>query len=97
MQTTDYEEKGNPQQYEGSGRRQSSMGFANNASATSNTNFNNVRRYSTAYISSSYHSANILRMEQEISRMRRTINLLISVGMVFCICWMPLNILNTVS
>ena len=51
MQTTDYEEKGNPQQYEGSGRRQSSMGFANNASATSNTNFNNVRRYSTAYIS----------------------------------------------
>ena len=39
----------------------------------------------------------VVRLEQDISRMRRTIHLLISVGMVFCICWMPLNILNTVS
>ena len=39
----------------------------------------------------------ILRMEQDISRMRRTIHLLISIGMVFCICWLPLNILNVVS
>ena len=39
----------------------------------------------------------VSRLEQDISRMRRTIHLLISVGMVFCICWMPLNILNTVS
>jgi hypothetical protein len=38
----------------------------------------------------------IERIENDISRMRRTIHLLISVGLVFCICWLPLNILNTV-
>jgi len=42
-------------------------------------------------------SSIIERIENDIHRMRRTIHLLISVGMVFCICWLPLNILNTVS
>ena len=37
------------------------------------------------------------RIENDISRMRRTIHLLISVGLVFCVCWLPLNINNLVS
>ena len=37
------------------------------------------------------------RIENDMSRMRRTIHLLISMGLVFCICWLPLNILNFVS
>ena len=37
------------------------------------------------------------RIENDIYRMRRTIHLLISVGLIFCICWLPLNILNIVS
>ena len=55
-----------------------------------NSSETNIRRTSTAC-----HV--ISRLEQDISRMRRTTHLLISIGMVFCICWMPLNILNTVS
>ena len=39
----------------------------------------------------------LAKIEGEIQRMRRTIYLLISVGMIFCICWLPLNILNIVS
>ena len=74
----------------GDRRRQPSMGFLNKVNSNSNINANNARRYSIA-------SHVISRLEQEISRMRRTIHLLMSVGMVFCICWMPLNILNTVS
>lgn len=43
-------------------------------------------------------NANLIdRIENDIHRMRRTIHLLISMGLVFCICWLPLNILNTVS
>ncbi|CAB4058982.1 NPFR [Lepeophtheirus salmonis] len=38
----------------------------------------------------------ITRMENDIQRMRRIINLLISVGVIFCVCWLPLNILNSV-
>ena len=71
-------------------RRRSSLGLFNNINSNSHINSNHVRRYSTA-------SHVVARLEQEISRMRRTIHLLMSVGMVFCICWMPLNILNTVS
>lgn len=37
------------------------------------------------------------RMENDIRKMRRTIYLLISMGLVFCVCWLPLNIFNTVS
>lgn len=47
--------------------------------------------------SSGTGSSIIERIENDIHRMRRTIHLLISVGIVFCICWLPLNILNTVS
>ena len=36
------------------------------------------------------------RIETDIRKMRRTIYLLISMGCVFCICWLPLNIFNTV-
>ena len=32
-----------------------------------------------------------------VQRMRRTIRLLISVGCIFCFCWLPLNVLNIVS
>ncbi len=47
---------------------------------------------------SSSANANLIdRIENDIHRMRRTIHLLISMGLVFCICWLPLNILNTVS
>ena len=43
-------------------------------------------------------NANLIdRIENDIHRMRRTIHLLISMGLVFCVCWLPLNILNTVS
>ena len=45
----------------------------------------------------SAHSNLIDRIENDIHRMRRTIHLLISMGLAFCICWLPLNILNTVS
>merc|ERR1712126_237815 len=31
---------------------------------------------------------------EAIQRMRRTIRLLISVGCIFCFCWLPLNVLN---
>ncbi|CAB4060485.1 NPFR [Lepeophtheirus salmonis] len=40
-----------------------------------------------------------LRLQQKnepAHKMRRTINLLISVGVIFCVCWLPLNILNSV-
>ena len=37
------------------------------------------------------------RIENDINRMRKTTNLLIWVGALFCVCWLPLNILNTVS
>jgi len=57
----------------------------------------NVNLTTTSNRRTSTVSHAVLRLEQDISRMRRTIHLLISVGMVFCICWMPLNILNTVS
>ena len=46
---------------------------------------------------STAHSNIIDRIESDIGRMRRTIHLLISVGLVFCVCWLPLNIVNTVS
>lgn len=36
------------------------------------------------------------RIENDILRMKRTTNLLIWVGVIFCVCWLPLNILNTV-
>ncbi len=36
------------------------------------------------------------RIENDVTRMRRTTNLLIWVGVMFCVCWLPLNILNTV-
>ena len=36
------------------------------------------------------------RIENDILRMKRTSNLLIWVGLMFCVCWLPLNILNTV-
>ena len=49
-------------------------------------------------LSASSCSANVVeRIENDICRMRRTIHLLISVGLVFCVCWLPLNILNTVG
>merc|ERR1711963_282378 len=43
---------------------------------------------------STAHSNIIDRIESDIGRMRRTIHLLISVGLVFCVCWLPLNIVN---
>jgi hypothetical protein len=42
-------------------------------------------------------SITVERIEKDIQRMRRTSHLLIWVGLMFCICWLPLNILNTVS
>ena len=36
------------------------------------------------------------RIENDMNRMKRTIHLLISVGLVFCVCWLPLNINNLV-
>ena len=43
-------------------------------------------------------NANLIdRIENDIHRMRRTIYLLISMGLVFCVCWLPLNIVNLVS
>ena len=46
---------------------------------------------------SSANSNLIDRIENDIHRMRRTIYLLISMGLVFCVCWLPLNIVNFVS
>ena len=46
---------------------------------------------------SSANSNLIDRIENDIHRMRRTIYLLISMGLVFCVCWLPLNIVNLVS
>ena len=71
-------------------RRQSMPAVCVNRMNLSTTTTTNSRRTSNV-------SHVVVRLEQDISRMRRTIHLLISVGMVFCICWMPLNILNTVS
>ena len=68
-------------------RRQSSPAVCTNKV---NLGITNGRRPSTAC-----HV--VSRLEQDISRIRRTMHLLISMGIVFCICWMPLNILNTVS
>jgi len=45
---------------------------------------------------SSANSNLIDRIETDIHRMRRTIYLLISMGLVFCVCWLPLNIVNLV-
>ncbi|QQP41876.1 Uncharacterized protein FKW44_016371, partial [Caligus rogercresseyi] len=36
------------------------------------------------------------RRERNIIRLRRTIKLLCWIGAIFCICWLPLNILNAV-
>lgn len=36
------------------------------------------------------------RRERNIMRLRRTIKLLCWIGAIFCICWLPLNILNAV-
>lgn len=33
----------------------------------------------------------------DIRRMKRTTTLLISIGVIFCVCWLPLNIVNIVS
>ena len=71
-------------------RRQSMPAVCVNRMNVNLTTTNSNRRPSTVT-----HA--VSRLELDISRMRRTIHLLISVGMVFCICWMPLNILNTVS
>ena len=49
-----------------------------------------------APMKSAANSNLIDRIENDIHRMRRTIHLLISMGLVFCVCWLPLNILNTV-
>ncbi len=45
-----------------------------------------------------HSSSNVIveRLENDIQRMRRTTKLLISVGVIFCVCWLPLNIVNTV-
>ena len=42
-------------------------------------------------------TAIVERIENDIQRMRRTTFLLISVGVIFCVCWLPINILNVVS
>ena len=36
------------------------------------------------------------RIENDVQRMKRTSNLLIWVGVMFCVCWLPLNVINTV-
>eukprot|EP00095_Tigriopus_kingsejongensis_P011593 maker-scaffold297_size217559-snap-gene-1.19 protein:Tk11593 transcript:maker-scaffold297_size217559-snap-gene-1.19-mRNA-1 annotation:"neuropeptide f receptor" len=41
------------------------------------------------------NNAIVERIENDIERMKRTTNLLIWVGVMFCVCWLPLNILNT--
>ena len=36
------------------------------------------------------------RIENDVQRMKRTMHLLIFVGSGFCLCWLPLNVYNTV-
>ncbi len=64
-------------------------GFANGSSAKNNNNSNAVASAATNTI--------VERIENDITRMRRTTNLLIWVGVIFCVCWLPLNIVNTVE
>ena len=37
------------------------------------------------------------RIENDVQRMKRTMHLLIFVGSGFCLCWLPLNVYNTVN
>ena len=37
------------------------------------------------------------RRERNILRLRRTIKLLCWIGAIFCLCWLPLNLLNAVT
>jgi hypothetical protein len=36
------------------------------------------------------------RIENDVRRMKGTSHLLIWVGIMFCVCWLPLNVINTV-
>ena len=40
---------------------------------------------------------NEARRERNIQRLRRTIKLLMWIGLIFCICWLPLNTLNVIT
>ena len=61
------------------------------------SNANCISKANNTGIATTASSGVSSRLEQEIGRMRRTMRLIISLGMVFCICWTPLNILNIVS
>ena len=41
-------------------------------------------------------TAVVERIENDVQRMKRTMHLLIFVGSGFCLCWLPLNVYNTV-
>ena len=71
---------------------------ANTASAANGTNANSSSNAS-ANLQNNNNANNVIveRIENDIQRMKRTTHLLIWVGVMFCVCWLPLNTVNTVS
>ncbi len=77
-----------------------SSAVAANNNAPTPTGGGGVRNGSVVgknHVTNGHNSNPILeRLENDILRMRRTTNLLILVGVIFCVGWLPLNIFNTV-